>query len=694
MLKLNIKLTLMKKILAGYLLVSILIVVVGFMAVKNFSVLADQVNYLTAEVANELKFVDLISTKILTMRVAVEKFISTHNPADQEEAERHIIQVNKLLKQAKTTNSQERKAKFTKIEKLSKTYIENFNKIVIRIKSSDNIVKSFINEGPGIEERLAQAIQTSPDSETTNRRLRVMSSFVAGSGIINHFFVSHDKADLEKALNLLDQAIENLSGEKDEDIVNLGYDIEDFRDNFEGVGLVQIKLNQEIKGTLLPLAPRIVSLANQIKSSGWQTMADTAAVVTANTVKTQNIIKLISLIAVLIGISISIIASRQITRPIIYFVNVLKKMAAGNLDHQVKINSRDEFMDLGNSMNEMINSLKAKAELAEIIADGDLRKDAEISSGQDILGLALKKMISNLRTMISKIQENAAELATSTSQISSASANVSAAADQAIVKAENVTEATGEINSGVQDVAGTAGQMSQNMQNVASAVEEMSATMQEIGNNAGETSTVINNALTRAEEATGAIELLNDEAVKIGEVTGTINDITDQTKLLALNATIEAARAGEAGKGFAVVANEVKELARQSSEASRDIEQRISGMQQNTKNVMTAIAGVAEVISKVNQASQGIISAVEEQAVVANDIAGNVSQTNDGAGNIEQTIARLSTDIKTIVDNMNVLSSLTRDSGQGIHQVTGSADSLSELAAQLENMVDSFQLPE
>ncbi len=296
--------------------------------------------------------------------------------------------------------------------------------------------------------------------------------------------------------------------------------------------------------------------------------------------------------------------------------------------------------------------------------------------------------------MISKIQENAAVLATSSEQISSTSNDVSTAADQTIDKAENVTGASGEVNSGVQGVAATADQMAQNMRQVAGAVKEMSASMQEVGANAGETSHVITDALTKAGEANEAITVLNEDAVKIGEVTGTINDITDQTKLLALNATIEAARAGEAGKGFAVVANEVKELARQSSEAAQDIGNRISGIQQNTRSVMATIAGVTEVISKVNEASQGIIKSVEEQAVVANEIAGNVAQTNDGAINIEKTIARLSKDIENIFANMSDLTTLTRDSGRGVHQVTGAADSLSGLASQLEKLVDSFQLPQ
>jgi methyl-accepting chemotaxis protein len=70
--------------------------------------------------------------------------------------------------------------------------------------------------------------------------------------------------------------------------------------------------------------------------------------------------------------------------------------------------------------------------------------------------------------------------------------------------------------------------------------------------------------------------------MEISKVTETITEISEQTNLLALNATIEAARAGEAGKGFAVVANEIKELAKQTSDATQEIKRKIESVQAST----------------------------------------------------------------------------------------------------------------
>ena len=89
---------------------------------------------------------------------------------------------------------------------------------------------------------------------------------------------------------------------------------------------------------------------------------------------------------------------------------------------------------------------------------------------------------------------------------------------------------------------------------------------------------------------------MGQSAQEIGKVIGVIVEIAEQTKLLALNATIEAASAGEAGKGFAVVAGEVKELARQTNEATSEIRGRIESIQQSMGGTVQQIGQIQQVI--------------------------------------------------------------------------------------------------
>ena len=107
------------------------------------------------------------------------------------------------------------------------------------------------------------------------------------------------------------------------------------------------------------------------------------------------------------------------------------------------------------------------------------------------------------------------------------------------------------------------------------------------------------------------VSSLGESSAKIGHVLKAITTIAQQTNLLALNATIEAARAGSAGKGFAVVANEVKELAKETAEATEDIAHRIEAIQNDATNAVEAIGKIGAVIDQIHDISNTIAGAVE-----------------------------------------------------------------------------------
>jgi methyl-accepting chemotaxis protein len=132
-----------------------------------------------------------------------------------------------------------------------------------------------------------------------------------------------------------------------------------------------------------------------------------------------------------------------------------------------------------------------------------------------------------------------------------------------------------------------------------------------------------------------------------------ITSIAQQTNLLALNATIEAARAGEAGKGFAVVANEVKELAKQTAAATEDISQKIEAIQADTKGAVTSISQIGKVIAQINDISNTIASAVEEQSATTNEIARNATEAAKGSSEISKNITQVSEAAKSTTEGAN-----------------------------------------
>nr|WP_033340538.1 methyl-accepting chemotaxis protein [Catenuloplanes japonicus] len=128
---------------------------------------------------------------------------------------------------------------------------------------------------------------------------------------------------------------------------------------------------------------------------------------------------------------------------------------------------------------------------------------------------------------------------------------------------------------------------------------------------------VAEEAVSRATTMTGEVAALGQASAAIGDVIKIISSIAEQTNLLALNATIEAARAGEAGKGFAVVAGEVKDLARETAEATQKVADQIAGIQSSAQSVSAGIHTTSETIGQMDAVQARINEVLEEQALMA-----------------------------------------------------------------------------
>ena len=185
---------------------------------------------------------------------------------------------------------------------------------------------------------------------------------------------------------------------------------------------------------------------------------------------------------------------------------------------------------------------------------------------------------------------------------------------------------------------------------------------------------------------------LGESANDIGKVTETITSISDQTNLLALNATIEAARAGAAGKGFAVVASEIKDLAKQTAEATEDIRIKIDRIQASTKNSITDINKITEIVQQVNDYVTTIVAAVEEQAITTKDITDNIGHASVAVQDATERSSQNSTVSQEIAREIAEVSSSASAISEASTQVSTSAESLSKLSEQLTDIVSKFKV--
>jgi len=265
----------------------------------------------------------------------------------------------------------------------------------------------------------------------------------------------------------------------------------------------------------------------------------------------------------------------------------------------------------------------------------------------------------DLARLLEKIEQNSEGLTASSNELTGISQQMAGAAEETAVQA-NVVSAASE-------------QVSKNVEIVATSAEELMASIREISKSSNEAARVAKNASGVAEQTNLRIGKLGQSSIEIGQVIKVITSIAQQTNLLALNATIEAARAGEAGKGFAVVANEVKELAKQTALATEEIGQKIGAIQTDTKDAVEAIAEITEIINQVNDISNTIASAVEEQTVTTTEIGRNVQEAAKGSGEITNNIAGVAIAAKS--------------TAEGAQNVQRSSQSVSEMAGQLGLLV-------
>lgn len=328
------------------------------------------------------------------------------------------------------------------------------------------------------------------------------------------------------------------------------------------------------------------------------------------------------------------------------------------------------------------------------VAKGDLTATLEPAAMDDVGHLvgALKEMTEKFREVFVQLIQGADSLLGASRELDGISEEMLESVGNSSAKTSTVANAANKARGNMDSVAVAITQTTTNMQNVASATEEISQTLSHIAAQTNSARVISSDAVGKGKGMSDALKTLGMRSEEITQVTETISEIAEQTKLLALNATIEAARAGGAGNGFAVVASEIKQLARQTSEATVQIGERIEAIRGAVGQTVEGIDDILEVVVKVDDIVLQISAMLEQQNAATNDIARNVAETSMAFEEVNARVlettnvsALVATDIGDVSDSTMALA------GQA-SKVRGRAENLSALAEQLRSSFGQFRI--
>ncbi len=634
--KLFSKLTISHKLLGGFSIILMVLVVVVGNTLFSLANIKEKAVTVTEEVQPTLIASMELMTELKETATYLGFFLLTKEKLHKVNYQHHLAAIDEKLLALKNTpialkNSdtqtllaeiEERVARFKAYEermiRLTEVQTENFTALGFASANLNPISAEIVQV-------MSDMVLSEADEEANEERKRLFIDIqelrYTWTNVLNNvriflmfgdpIILSNVRLFMEGTVILTQKITREYDGlltfEQEEAVVSLDDNLPRYAENIEL--LMEIHQGAKartdaflIRTEIGPLLEEIDELLNALVTQQRQNIESTSASLIEQTESTTHIISILLFIGLLVGISIAWITTQLISKPLKITVAAMKDIAEGegDLTQRLSVHGEDEVAQLARAFNHFA---------------------------------------ANIQELLSQVLDSADQISTSSVEMADASSSAEGSIRKQNAETEQISTAVEEMSMNAQEVA----QHAELAADAARSADEETAEGQRIVSNALKS---VGELADETQAAADVIEKLGNDIQGISSIIDVIRGVAEQTNLLALNAAIEAARAGEQGRGFAVVADEVRTLASRTQQSTQEIQDKVVTLQQDAeaavqkmernRNIahntieLTTTAGqsleaITQAVSRISEMTDHIARAAEQQSEVANVVSQNIT---------------------------------------------------------------------